>query len=34
MVIAEKQRGKFQTKTNRYEVKVHPCMGSTGGGSF
>jgi glutarate dioxygenase len=24
MVIAEKQRGKFETKTNRYEVKVHP----------
>jgi glutarate dioxygenase len=24
MVIAEKQRGKFETKTNRYEVKIHP----------
>lgn len=24
MVIAEKQRGKFETKTNMYEVKVHP----------
>lgn len=24
MVITEKQRGKFETKTNRYEVKVHP----------
>lgn len=24
MVIAEKQRGKFETKTNRYKVKVHP----------
>lgn len=24
MVTAEKQRGKFETKTNMYEVKVHP----------
>ncbi|MEH7084144.1 glutarate dioxygenase GlaH [Neobacillus drentensis] len=24
MVIAEKQRGKYETKTNMYEVKVHP----------
>lgn len=24
MVIAEKQRGKFETKTDMYEVKVHP----------
>lgn len=24
MVIAEKQRGKFETKTKMYEVKVHP----------